>query len=136
MQLTLANLIPFLPTAITSLSAVLVILALAIRRSQRACSLIGTAGLAAAIASILLMGGLSDHWQPTPIGNQFLIDRTANLFMVLILVSAFACLVLAHRFMKGCRKPGRTDSSPSDLYCRCTDTGAVTISPRWWWGWS
>lgn len=123
MQLTLANLIPFLPTAITSLSAVLVILALAIRRSQRACSLIGTAGLAAAIASILLMGGLSDHWQPTPIGNQFLIDRTANLFMVLILVSAFACLVLAHRFMKG-YAGNREELIPLLLICTA---GALTL---------
>ena len=85
---------------IVGLTSVLVMLAKSIKRHHAACYWLTLVGLIAAIASIIAIGGFSSDWKPTAVTELLLVDRLANFYMVLILLSSLACTIFTFHFLR------------------------------------
>lgn len=96
MNLTQASFIALAPLLIVGATAVIVMLAIAIRRSHSGVRLIAAAGLNAALISLYFAAQVG----PQPVTPLLMIDGYALLYMGIILVCTLACLTLFHAYLE------------------------------------
>lgn len=94
-----------LPITITTLTALAVMIGIAIKRSHTQAFIGTVVGLAIAFASVILAGGVPR--QVTPL---LMIDHYASIFMGLIIVSAAGSALLAYRYFE------LRDTQPEEFY--------------------
>lgn len=97
MPLTLQDLVSLLPLLVTAATAVVVMLAIAIRRHHDGNATLTVIGLNLALASVVLVALLR---QPHTVTSLLVVDGYACFFMVLILASTLACATLAHAYLR------------------------------------
>ncbi|QKZ04002.1 MULTISPECIES: NADH-quinone oxidoreductase subunit NuoN [Pseudomonas] len=95
MDLTLQHFIALAPLLITSLTVVVVMLAIAWRRNHSQTFLLSVAGLNLALLSVLPALKVS----PISVTSLIQIDHFACLYIALILVATLACVTLAHAYL-------------------------------------
>jgi len=95
MDLTIQHFIALAPLLITSLTVVVVMLAIAWRRNHSQTFLITCAGLNLALLSILPVLKLT----PLAVTPLLQVDNFAALYMALILIATLACVTLAHAYL-------------------------------------
>jgi len=95
MDLTIQHFIALAPLLITSLTVVVVMLAIAWRRNHSQTFLIACAGLNLALLSILP----ALKTTPIVVTPLLVVDHFAALYMALILVATLACVTLAHAYL-------------------------------------
>ncbi len=95
MDLTLQHFIALAPLLITSLTVVVVMLAIAWRRNHSQTFLLSVAGLNIALLSVLPALKVS----PISVTSLIQIDHFACLYIALILVATLACVTLAHAYL-------------------------------------
>jgi NADH-quinone oxidoreductase subunit N len=95
MDLTIQHFIALAPLLITSLTVVVVMLAIAWRRNHAQTFLITCAGLNLALLSILPVLKLT----PLAVTPLLQVDNFAALYMALILIATLACVTLAHAYL-------------------------------------
>ncbi len=95
MDLTIQHFIALAPLLITSLTVVVVMLAIAWRRNHSQTFLITCAGLNLALLSILPVIKLT----PLAVTPLLQVDNFAALYMALILIATLACVTLAHAYL-------------------------------------
>ncbi|WP_249673286.1 NADH-quinone oxidoreductase subunit NuoN [Pseudomonas abieticivorans] len=95
MDLTLQHFIALAPLLITSITIVVVMLAIAWRRNHSQTFLITCAGLNLALLSILPVLKLT----PMTVTPLLQVDNFACLYMALILIATLACVTLAHAYL-------------------------------------
>lgn len=96
--ISLQNLLSLLPIIITSSTAVLVMLAIAFKRNHFWNATLTVAGLNASLFAVWWISG--DDSLQQQVTQLFVVDDVACFFMALILVSALACVTLAHAYME------------------------------------
>lgn len=95
--LTLDALFAFMPIVIASLTAVLLMLSIAVRRAHWWNATLTVVGLNIALLSVAWV------WQRgvmIPVGSLFVVDGQACFFMGLILLATLACCTLAYAYME------------------------------------
>ena len=97
-QLTLQNLFALLPVIICSGTAVLVMLAIAFKRSHFMNATVAVMGLNAALVSVWWVSRTVAL--PQAVTELFVVDSFACFYMALILVATLACMTLAHAYME------------------------------------
>jgi NADH-quinone oxidoreductase subunit N len=97
-QLTLQNLFALLPLIICSGTAVLVMLAIAFKRSHFMNATVAVMGLNAALISVWWVSRTVAL--PQAVTELFVVDSFACFYMALILVATLACITLAHAYME------------------------------------
>jgi NADH-quinone oxidoreductase subunit N len=97
-QLTLQNLFALLPVIICSGTAVLVMLAIAFKRSHFMNATVAVMGLNAALISVWWVSRTAAL--PQAVTELFVVDSFACFYMALILVATLACITLAHAYME------------------------------------
>lgn len=95
MEFTIQHFIALAPLLITSLTIIVVMLAIAWRRNHSQTFLISVAGLNLALLSILPALKVA----PLAVTPLLQIDTFACLYMALILVATLACVTLAHAYL-------------------------------------
>ena len=95
MDLTIQHFIALAPLLITSLTVVVVMLAIAWRRNHSQTFLISCAGLNLALLSILP----AIKVMPLAVTPLLQVDHFAALYMALILIATLACVTLAHAYL-------------------------------------
>jgi NADH-quinone oxidoreductase subunit N len=107
MDLTIQHFIALAPLLITSLTVVVVMLAIAWRRNHAQTFLITCAGLNLALLSILPVLKLT----PLAVTPLLQVDNFAALYMALILIATLACVTLAHAYLgdAGAGYPGNRE---------------------------
>jgi NADH-quinone oxidoreductase subunit N len=100
MNLTLENLLPLLPIILASLSAIVVMLAIAFGRSHRWNATLAVMGLNITLAVTLWLA-FSQPMAPQLVTPLLVLDPYAYFYMTLILASTLACATLMHAYMEG-----------------------------------
>ena len=95
MDLTIQHFIALAPLLITSLTVIVVMLAIAWRRNHSQTFLISCAGLNLALLSILPALKVT----PLAVTPLLQVDNFAALYMALILIATLACVTLAHAYL-------------------------------------
>lgn len=95
MEFTIQHFIALAPLLITSLTIIVVMLAIAWRRNHSQTFLISVAGLNLALLSILPALKVA----PLAVTPLLQIDAFACLYMAMILVATLACVTLAHAYL-------------------------------------
>ncbi|MFT3930350.1 MAG: NADH-quinone oxidoreductase subunit NuoN [Spongiibacteraceae bacterium] len=96
MNLTQESFIALAPLLIVGATAVLVMLAIAARRSHRGARLIAAIGLNAAFVSLYFAAQI----RPQPVTALLMIDGYALFYMAIILVCTLACVTLFHAYLE------------------------------------
>ncbi len=96
MTFTIQHFIALLPLLITSATLVVVMLAVAWKRNHSFTATLSVIGLNLALLSLLLVLGVT----PIEVTPLVLVDNYACFYMALVLVSALACVTLAHAYME------------------------------------
>lgn len=96
MTLTQAQFFGLLPLLITSLTAILVMLGIAVRRHHSATAAVTVIGLTLALLSVFVAA----QSLPQTVTPLLRIDGYACFYMVLILVATLACATLAHAYLE------------------------------------
>ncbi|VXD01211.1 NADH:ubiquinone oxidoreductase, membrane subunit N [Pseudomonas sp. 8Z] len=94
---TLQHLIALLPLLVTSLTAVVVMLAIAAKRNHTVTFILSVVGLNLALLSLIPALEVAPQ-QVTPL---LLIDTFACYYMALVLVASLACITLIHAYLGG-----------------------------------
>ena len=94
-----SELMPLAPVMIVALTAVVIMLLIAIKRNHNLIATVSVIGLNLALINILwsLFGGAL---QPHSVMNLFMVDPFALLYQVIILVAALACCTLSHAYIE------------------------------------
>ncbi|MBG4418923.1 NADH-quinone oxidoreductase subunit NuoN [Pseudomonas aeruginosa] len=96
MTFTIQHFIALLPLLITSATLVVVMLAVAWKRNHSFTATLSVIGLNLALLSLLPVLGVT----PIEVTPLVLVDNYACFYMALVLVSALACVTLAHAYME------------------------------------
>lgn len=102
MNMTFSGLVPLAPVLIVSLTAVLVMLLIALRRHHNLTGTVSVVGLNLALASVLWLA-FREGGGPASVTALFMVDAYALVYMGLILVGALACTTLAHAYIDSYR---------------------------------
>lgn len=100
MNLTAATFLPILPVIILSLTVVLVMLGIAIKRHHNASYWLTLVGLFASLVSIGALDGFAADRIATPVTTLLLLDGFAYFYSALIIIAGFVCAVLARNFLQ------------------------------------
>ncbi|WP_445115139.1 NADH-quinone oxidoreductase subunit NuoN [Acinetobacter sp. WZC-1] len=100
--LSLSELMPLAPVMIVALTAIVVMILTAVRRSHNLIATVSVVGLNLAVINIVLVmfGGI--HASPNVMGL-FTIDSFTLLYQLIILIAALACCTLSHAYIEGYR---------------------------------
>jgi NADH-quinone oxidoreductase subunit N len=101
MTLTTPQWIALLPLLITSGTATLVMLSIAVRRHHAFNATVTVAGLNLALASVGYAAWRSYDFGPQGITPLLIVDNYAYLYMAMIIGATLACATLAHAYMEG-----------------------------------
>ena len=95
-ELNLVDLLPLTPVFIVSMTSVLVMLLISIKRNHNLSATVTVLGLNAALGWIIwyFMNG-----SPVTVMNLFMVDGFSMFYMALILVAGLACCTLAHAYI-------------------------------------
>lgn len=96
-EFTLQHLIALLPLLVTSLTAVVVMLAIAAKRNHTVTFILSVVGLNLALLSLIPALEVAPQ-QVTPL---LLIDKFACYYMALVLAASLACITLIHAYLGG-----------------------------------
>lgn len=96
-----STLMPLAPVIIVSLTAVLVMLLIAVKRQHDFIATITVIGLNLAVACIIWQVFFHTGASPKSVMDLFMVDGFALFYMVLILIAALACCTLAHAYIDG-----------------------------------
>lgn len=96
MNLTKESFIALLPLLIMGATAVVIMLAIAIRRHHRGVRILAALGLNAALASLYFAAQVG----PQPVTPLLMVDGYALLYMAVILICTMACLTLFHAYLE------------------------------------
>lgn len=94
-----ATLMPLAPVMIVSLTAIIVMLLVAIKRNHNLIATATVIGLNAAVACIIWQVFFQAGASPKMVMGLFMVDGFALFYMVLSLVAALACCTLAHAYI-------------------------------------
>ncbi|WP_276486516.1 NADH-quinone oxidoreductase subunit NuoN [Ectopseudomonas mendocina] len=94
---TLQHLIALLPLLVTSLTAVVVMLAIAAKRNHTLTFILSVAGLNLALLSLIPALEVA----PLEVTPLLLIDKFACYYMALVLAASLACITLIHAYLGG-----------------------------------
>ncbi len=97
MELTTHHFTALLPLLVTSLTIVVVMLAIAWKRSHSTTFILSVGGLNLALLSIIPAMKVA----PLAVTPLMVVDSFAGFYMALTLVSTLACVTLAHAYMEG-----------------------------------
>lgn len=100
MNLTLATFLPLLPVIVLSLTTVLVMLGIAIKRHHNASYGLTVIGLLVSLVSICVIDGFAPGRSATPVTDLLLMDGFAYFYMALIIFSGLVCAVFARNFLQ------------------------------------
>ncbi|RZU46820.1 NADH dehydrogenase subunit N [Fluviicoccus keumensis] len=100
MNLTIANLLPLLPIILASLTAVVVMLAVAFGRNHWWNATLTVVGLNISLASAIWLA-LSQPLAPQMVTPLLVVDAYAYFYMAMILAGTLACCTLTHAYMEG-----------------------------------
>jgi NADH-quinone oxidoreductase subunit N len=101
MNFTFATFLPLLPVILLSITTVLVMLAIAIKRNHGVSFWITIVGLLASVASIIhCLDAFSGDLTSTPVTGLLVFDRFAYFYSVLIIFAGLVCAVLLRNFMQ------------------------------------
>ena len=94
-------LMPFAPMLVLSITVVVVMIAIAIKRSNFIAGTISVIGLNAAL--FLLLSQMFGYFSPAQgfISSLFIVDSFAQFNMVIVLISGLACFTLAYGYIEG-----------------------------------
>jgi NADH-quinone oxidoreductase subunit N len=98
MNMTFSQLMPLAPVLIVSLTSVLVMLLVAIKRHHALAATTTVIGLNAALLCIVWQLYLPNSG-PAQVTSLFMVDGFALFYMALILIAALACTTLAHAYI-------------------------------------
>ena len=117
-----SELMPLAPVMIVALTAVVVMLLIAIKRNHNLIATVSVIGLNLALANILLSlfgGALVPH----NVMNLFIVDPFSLLYQLIILVAALACCTLSHAYIDSYK------DNREELYLLmlCSVTGALLM---------
>ncbi|WP_161866764.1 MULTISPECIES: NADH-quinone oxidoreductase subunit NuoN [Pseudomonas] len=96
-EFTLQHLIALLPLLVTSLTAVVVMLAIAAKRNHTVTFILSVAGLNLALLSLIPTLDVA----PLEVTPLLLIDNFACYYMALVLAASLACITLIHAYLGG-----------------------------------
>ncbi len=102
MTITFSQLVPLAPALIVSLTAVLVMLLIALRRHHNLTGTVSVVGLNLALASVLWLT-FREGAGPASVTALFMVDAYALAYMALVLIGALACTTLAHAYIDSYR---------------------------------
>lgn len=106
-------LMPFLPMFVISLTVVVTMIAIAVRRNNFVAGTISIIGLNIALAIVIvqLFGGIPNSWLSglyalvTPsmglVSSLFIVDMYAQFNMLIVLISSLACFTLTYAYIEG-----------------------------------
>jgi NADH-quinone oxidoreductase subunit N len=100
MNLTFDTFLPLLPVILLSLTSVLVMLAIAIKRNHSVSYGLTLAGLVVSFLSISVVDGFSANRTATPVTSLLLMDSFAYFYSALIIIAGFVCAVFTHNFIQ------------------------------------
>lgn len=100
MNLTFESFLPLLPLILLSLTAILVMVAVSIRRNHAVSYWITIAGQVAALVSIFALDGFSADRVATPVTDLILIDGFAFFYSALVIFSSLVCTVFFRNFLE------------------------------------
>ncbi|NHC04488.1 NADH-quinone oxidoreductase subunit NuoN [Acinetobacter sp. 187] len=117
-----SELMPLAPVMIVALTAVVVMILIAIKRNHNLIATVSVIGLNLALANILLSlfgGALVPH----NVMNLFIVDPFSLLYQLIILVAALACCTLSHAYIDSYK------DNREELYLLmlCSVTGALLM---------
>lgn len=97
--LTFSELMPLAPVMIVALTAIVVMLLIAIKRNHNLIATVSVIGLNLALFNIVLtmLGG---KFEPANVMNLFMIDSFSLFYQIIILVAALACCTLSHAYIE------------------------------------
>ena len=97
--LSLSELMPLAPVFIVALTAIVVMILIAIKRNHNLIATVSVIGLNLAVVNIVLtlFGG---HYTPATVMNLFMVDPFALFYQVMILIAALACCTLSHAYIE------------------------------------
>ena len=101
-EFTLQHLIALLPLLVTSLTAVVVMLAIAAKRNHALTFILSVVGLNLALLSLLPALEVA----PLEVTPLLLIDKFACYYMALVLAASLACITLIHAYLGGASGKG------------------------------
>ncbi|MDH1341595.1 NADH-quinone oxidoreductase subunit NuoN [Ectopseudomonas oleovorans] len=96
-EFTLQHLIALLPLLVTSLTAIVVMLAIAVRRNHTVTFILSVVGLNLALLSLIPALEVA----PLEVTPLLLIDTFACYYMALVLAAGLACVTLIHAYLGG-----------------------------------
>jgi len=99
MNLTAATFLPILPVIVLSLTTVLVMLGIAIKRHHNASCGVTLIGLFASLVSIFAIDGFAVDRIATPVTGLLLIDGFAYFYSALIIIAGFVCAIFSRNFL-------------------------------------
>lgn len=97
----LLELVPLAPVVIVSLTAILVMLFIAIKRQHDFIATITVVGLNAALGCIIWQVFFTVGAGPHSVMGLFMVDGFALFYMALMLIAALACCTLSHAYIEG-----------------------------------
>lgn len=94
-------LMPFLPMFVISLTVVVVMIAIAMRRSNFEAATLSVIGLNAAL--LVVVAQMFGYFSPSMgfVSSLFIVDSYAQVNMLIVLVSSLACFTLAYGYIEG-----------------------------------
>lgn len=100
MNLSIETFLPLLPVIVLSLTAVLVMLAVSIKRNHCVSYWITIAGQVAALVSIFALDGFAADRVATPVTDLILIDGYAYFYGALVIFASLVCTVFLRNFIE------------------------------------
>ena len=97
--LSYSELMPLIPVLIVALTAVVVMLLIAIKRNHNLVATTSVIGLNLSVIYIAY-SALSGHFAPMNVMNMFMVDPFTMLYQFLILIAALACCTLSHAYIE------------------------------------
>lgn len=97
-------LMPFVPMLIVSITVMVVMIAIAIQRSNFIAGTLSVVGLNVALATLIAQ--MLGYFSPSTgfVSSMFVVDGFAQFNMVIILISALACFTLTYAYIEGFRE--------------------------------
>lgn len=100
MNLSIETFLPLLPVILLSLTAVVVMLAVSIKRNHCVSYWITIAGQLAALIAIFALGGFAADRVATPVTDLILIDGFAYFYSALVIFASLVCTVFLRNFLE------------------------------------
>lgn len=100
--LHLKDFFPLMPVIIVALTAIIVMILTAIKRSHHIIATVSVVGLNIALVYLVVHGlNLEDGFINPNIMNLFMVDSFTQLYQIMILIAALACCTLSHAYIEG-----------------------------------